>query len=90
MKQKEGGDTKEILLRMKNGYTFENKLVESKYAFRIINKKARNEEMNCYWYNCLLNDNLKVDTQFLSGEKGGLCSQTACCLGTQRRWLYPS
>lgn len=28
IKQKERGDRKEILLRMKNGYTFENKLVD--------------------------------------------------------------
>lgn len=39
-------------------------LTECEYIFRIIIRKARTEEINCYWYNCLLNGgDLKADAQ---------------------------
>lgn len=37
--------------------------MECEYVFRIINRKSRTEEINCYWYNCLPNINLEVDAR---------------------------
>lgn len=76
VKQK-GGD-EEILLRMKNGYDFASRLLtEYDYVFRIINRKHRMKEINCYWYNCLPNGKYSllctVRTQFLHGVILGLC-----------------
>lgn len=48
-----GGGRKETLLRMKNGYNFESRLVDRMYVFRIITRKARTEEINYCWYKYL-------------------------------------
>lgn len=46
-------------------------LTECEYIFRIINRKARTEEISCYWYNCLLGGgDLKAAAQGLSFSEG--------------------
>ena len=60
VKQK-GRDRRETLLKMKMAATLKASLLpECEYVFKIIKRKARTEEINCFWNHRLPNVNLQA------------------------------
>lgn len=88
--KRKGGDRKEALLKMKMAATLNASLLaECECVFKRIDRKARTEESHRFWNHCLPSGqspgSRTVRPPFLSGDRGGLCSRTACCSGRLRR-----